>query len=158
MAVLDQKGFNAENFAELHPGGGLGFKLSKIRDLMHKGDSLPILTESTPMKQVLSIMSRGDVRGAAGIVNDKGDLLGIITDGDIRRKLDGAGDPLQGIAGQLMMKNPRTVDADEIAERALFMMEQFRIQVLFVLDKQSANPRSPVGVIHIQDLLRAKVR
>lgn len=158
MAVLDQKGFSSDDFAENHPGGGLGFKLARVRDLMHTGSSLPVLTESTPVKQVVAVMSRGDVRGAAGIVDDNGDLLGIITDGDIRRRLDAAQDPLAGSAGALMTKNPRTIDASEIAERALFMMEQFRIQVLFVLDKAGANPRQPVGVIHIQDLLQAKVR
>ncbi len=158
MADLDQKGFNEENFAEFHPGGGLGFKLSRVGELMHTGDSLPVLRENTPIKQVVAIMSRGDVRGAAGIVDDNGDLIGIITDGDIRRRLDGTSDPLQGLAGSLMFKNPRTIDASEIAERALFLMEQFRIQVLFVLDKQSPTPKKPMGVIHIQDLLRAKVR
>ena len=158
MAVLNQKGFNSEDFAEYHPGGGLGFKLSRVRDLMHTGDSLPVLRETTPVKQVFGVMSRGDVRGAAGIVDENGDLLGIITDGDIRRRLDASGDPLQGTAAQLLVKNPRTVDASEIAEKALFLMEQFRIQVLFVLDKSSPTPRKPIGVIHIQDLLRAKVR
>ncbi|MFN7729651.1 MAG: SIS domain-containing protein [Bdellovibrio sp.] len=158
MAVLDQKGFSSDDFAQNHPGGGLGFKLARVRDLMHTGSSLPVLTESTPVKQVVTVMSRGDVRGAAGIVDDRGDLLGIITDGDIRRRLDAALDPLAGAAGALMTKNPRTIDASEIAERALFMMEQFRIQVLFVLDKAATNPRQPVGVIHIQDLLQAKVR
>ena len=158
MAVLNQKGFNSEDFAEFHPGGGLGFKLSRVRDLMHTGDSLPVLRETTPVKQVFAVMSRGDVRGAAGIVDERGDLLGIITDGDIRRRLDASEDPLQGTASQLLVKNPRTVDASEIAEKALFLMEQFRIQVLFVLDKASSSPRKPIGVIHIQDLLRAKVR
>lgn len=158
MAVLNQKGFSSEDYAEVHPGGSLGFRLSRVRDLMHAGENLPILQESSPMRQVLSVMSRGDVRGAAGIVDAKGDLAGIITDGDIRRNLDASADPFQGTASQLMKKNPRTIDADEIAEKALFMMEQFRIQVLFVLDKQSPTPKKPVGVIHIQDLLRAKVR
>lgn len=158
MAVLEKKGFRSEDFGEIHPGGGLGFKLSRVRDLMHSGASLPVLQETTPMKQVVTVMSRGDVRGAAGVVNAADELMGIVTDGDIRRRLDQAEDPLAGTAAQLMTKNPRTIDASEIAERALFLMEQFRIQVLFVLDKESQTPKKPIGVLHIQDLLRAKVR
>ncbi len=158
MAVLEQKGFNAEDFAQNHPGGGLGFKLSRIKDLMHSGNAMPILKTSTPMKQVLTVMSQGEVRGAAGVTDDAGDLIGIITDGDIRRKLENSQDPLNGVAGDLMMKNPRIIDANEIAEKALFMMEQFRINLLFVVDKSLGFAKKPVGIIHIQDLIRAKVR
>jgi arabinose-5-phosphate isomerase len=158
MAVLELKGFAADDFAQNHPGGGLGFKLSRIKDLMHSGRAMPVLKTDTPMKQVLTVMSHGEVRGAAGVTDETGDLIGIITDGDIRRKLESAGDPLAGSAGELMTKNPRTIDAHEIAEKALFMMEQFRINLLFVVDKTSASPKKPVGVIHIQDLIRAKVR
>jgi arabinose-5-phosphate isomerase len=84
--------------------------------------------------------------------------LGIITDGDIRRRLELNADPLAGVARDMMTRNPRTVDAGEIAEKALFMMEQFRINLLFVLDSAAAQPKKPVGVIHIHDLLRNKVR
>jgi arabinose-5-phosphate isomerase len=157
MAVLEEKGFRTEDFAENHPGGGLGFKLSKIKDVMHTGKSMPILQIGTPLKQVLTVMSQGEVRGAAGIIDESGDLIGIITDGDIRRRLEST-DHLEGTAGDLMMKNPRTIDANEIAEKALFMMEQFRINLLFVTDKLSTQPKKPAGIIHIQDLLRAKVR
>lgn len=157
MAVLEEKGFRTEDFAENHPGGGLGFKLSKIKDVMHTGKSMPVLQMETQLKQVLSVMSQGEVRGAAGIIDAAGDLIGIITDGDIRRRLENA-DHIEGTAGDLMMKNPRTIDANEIAEKALFMMEQFRINLLFVTDKLSSQPKKPVGIIHIQDLLRAKVR
>jgi arabinose-5-phosphate isomerase len=103
-------------------------------------------------------MSQKETRGAAGIVGPNGDLLGIITDGDIRRRLESADDPLAGVARDMMTKNPRTIDVDEIAEKALFMMEQFRITLLFVLDANSAQPKKPVGVVHIQDLLKNKVR
>lgn len=158
MAVLDARGFAAEDFAQNHPGGGLGFKLSRIKDIMHSGKAMPVLKTDTPMKQVFSVMSQGEVRGAAGVTDAAGDLIGIITDGDIRRMLDSSGDPLKGTAGDLMTKNPRTIDANEIAEKALFLMEQFRINLLFVVDKESNTPKKPVGVIHIQDLIRAKVR
>ena len=158
MVALQAKGFGVDDFAQFHPGGGLGFKLSRIRDIMHTGLTMPLLTSDVPMKQVISAMSRGEVRGAVGIVDVQGDLIGIITDGDIRRLIENSDDPLSGTAGERMGKNPKTIDANEIAEKALFMMEQFRINLLYVLDQQSAHPKKPVGVIHIQDLIRAKVK
>jgi arabinose-5-phosphate isomerase len=158
MCVLEAKGFKTEDFAENHPGGGLGFKLSRIKDLMHTGAGMPILDLNSSMKQILSVMSHGEVRGAAGVVDASGELVGIITDGDIRRKLDSEADPLSITAGEMMTRNPRTIDASEIAEKALFMMEQFRIISLIVLDKASAHPRKPAGLLHITDLIRAKVR
>lgn len=159
MAVMAEKGFSSEDFAEFHPGGSLGFRLlTRVRDVMHGGDALPTVTLETPIRQVFSIMTHKDVRGAAGIVDEKGDLVGVITDGDIRRRLEKSNDPLTGVAKDLMTTNPRTIDANELAEKALFVMEQFQIQMVFVLDKESASPRKPVGILHIQDLLRAKVR
>jgi KpsF/GutQ family protein len=159
MGVMAEKGFSSEEFAEFHPGGSLGYRLlTQVRDVMHGGEALPTVTLDTPVRQVFSIMTHKDVRGAAGIVDDKGDLVGVITDGDIRRRLEKSSDPLTGVAKELMTTNPRTIDANELAEKALFMMEQFRIQMVFVLDKESAQPKKPVGILHIQDLLRAKVR
>lgn len=159
MAVMAEKGFSSEDFAEFHPGGSLGYRLlTRVRDVMHGGDALPTVTLDTPIRQVFSIMTHKDVRGAAGIVDEKGDLVGVITDGDIRRRLEKSNDPLTGLAKDLMTTNPRTIDANELAEKALFVMEQFQIQMVFVLDKESTHPRKPVGILHIQDLLRAKVR
>lgn len=158
MAVLEAKGFSAEDFAENHPGGGLGFRLAKVSDLMHGHGNLPVLKADSPMKDVFSVMSRGETRGAACVVDEAGDLSGIITDGDLRRLLDREQNPFSGRAGDIMTRNPRTVDANELAEKALFLMEQFRINVLFVTDSVSGQPRRPVGVIHVQDLLRARIR
>lgn len=158
MALMEQKGFSVEQFAEYHPGGSLGFKLSRVGDNMHTGAGFVLVTEDTPLRKVFSLMSQKDTRGSAGIVDNNGDLLGIITDGDIRRRLELNADPLAGVARDMMTRNPRTVDTNEIAEKALFMMEQFRITLLFVLDASSAQPKKPVGVIHIHDLLRNKVR
>lgn len=159
MAVLKEKGFSPENFAEYHPGGKLGTRLlTRVKDLMHKGESLPLVSIETPLKEVLTIMTHKDVRGAAGVLDVKGDLVGIITDGDIRRRLQKNMDPLSGVAKDLMTMNPRTIDMDELAEKALFMMEQFKIQMLFVLDSKSPQGRRPVGMIHLQDLLQAKIR
>lgn len=158
MALMERKGFSAEQFAEYHPGGSLGFKLSRVSDNMHSGPGFVIVREETPLRKVFSLMSQKETRGAAGIVDENGDLVGIITDGDIRRRLENAADPLSGSARDMMTRNPRTVDASEVAEKALFMMEQFRINLLYVLDSTSKEPRKPVGVIHIHDLLRNKVR
>ncbi len=159
MALLDQRGFRPQDFAEIHPGGSLGFKLlTKVRDVMHSGSSLPLVKLGSPMKEVFSVMTHKDVRGAAGVVDDQGGLVGIVTDGDIRRRLEKSADPLQGTAEQMMSRQPRVIEADELAEKALFLMEQFRINLLFVLDRSAANPFAPVGILHIQDLLKAKVR
>lgn len=159
MVVMAEKGFSSSDFAEFHPGGSLGYKLlTRVRDVMHGGEALPTVGLDTAVRQVLSVMTHKDVRGAAGIVDDKGDLVGVITDGDIRRRLEKNEDPLTGVAKDLMTTNPRTIDANELAEKALFVMEQFKIQMVFVLDKESAQPRKPVGILHIQDLLRGKVR
>ncbi len=159
MAVMEQKKFTASDFAEFHPGGSLGYRLlTKVKDVMHAGDALPTVALETPLRQVFSIMTHKDVRGAAGVVDNDGNLVGVITDGDIRRRLEKSNDPFTGVAKDLMTLNPRTIDANELAEKALFLMEQFRIQMVFVLDKASAQSQKPVGILHIQDLLKAKVR
>lgn len=159
MAVMAEKGFSSEDFAEFHPGGSLGYRLlTRVKDVMHFGEALPTVGLETPVRDVFSIMTHKDVRGAAGVVDDKGDLVGVITDGQIRRRLEKSADPLTGVAKELMTTNPRTIDANELAEKALFVMEQFQINMLFVLDKDSGNVRKPVGILHVQDLLRAKLR
>jgi arabinose-5-phosphate isomerase len=159
MAVLNEKGFSPEDFAEFHPGGSLGYRLlTRVKDVMHTGEALPLVQLGTPVREVLSIMTHKNVRGASGVLDDKGNLVGVITDGDIRRRLEKSLDPLTGVAKDLMTTNPRTIDANELAEKALFLMEQFRIQMVFVFDKLNAHPQKPVGILHIQDLLRSKIR
>ncbi len=159
MSVLREKGFSPENFAEYHPGGKLGVRLlTRVQDLMHKGDSLPLVTEKTSVKELFSIMTHKDVRGAAGVINNAGDLIGVVTDGDIRRRLQKNQDPFSGTAMDLMTLNPRTIDGEELAEKALFFMEEFKIQMLFVLNQSSQHPKKPVGILHLQDLLTAKIR
>lgn len=159
MAVLNEKGFSPEEFAEYHPGGSLGYRLlTRVKDVMHTGDALPLVQLHTPIREVLSIMTHKNVRGTAGVLDLSGDLIGVITDGDIRRRLEKSPDPLTGDAKDLMTTNPRGVDANELAEKALFLMEQFRIQILFVFDKESSHPKKPVGILNFQDLLRTKVR
>ena len=158
MAVLDMRGFKTENFAELHPSGSLGAKLLRVRDLMQTGSALPFIKKETSMKELLTAMTHQSVRGAAGVLDEQGNLIGVITDGDIRRFLEKNNDPFSKKAEDLMSKNPKTIDASELAERALFFMEQFRTQMLIVLDKNSTTPQKPVGMIIYPDILSAKVR
>jgi arabinose-5-phosphate isomerase len=158
MAVLEQRGFKSENFAELHPSGSLGAKLMRIRDIMQTGEALPFVKKETTMKDLLTTMTHQSVRGAAGVLDQQGQLIGVITDGDIRRFLEKNQDPFSKSAADIMSHSPKTIDAGELAERALFLMEQYRTQMLIVLDKNSAHPRQPVGMIIYQDLLSIKAR
>lgn len=159
MTVLAEKGFSTEDFAEFHPGGSLGFRLlTRVKDIMHSGESMPLVKATTPVKEVFSIMTHKDVRGSAGVIDDKGELIGVITDGDIRRRLEKNLNPLDGVAQDLMNAHPRTIDCNELAEKALFMMEQFRIQMLFVLDKSAPVSKRPVGILIFQDLIKARVK
>ncbi|MGE3974906.1 MAG: SIS domain-containing protein [Bdellovibrionales bacterium] len=159
MGLLIKRGFKAEDFAEFHPGGSLGRRLlTRVKDLMHSGESVPLVDKSTSMREVLYKMTSRDVRGVAGVLDSTGGLVGIVTDGDIRRRLEKSHNPIDDKAEQLMSLNPKTIDQNELAERALFVMEQFSIQVLFVVDSNGANPKQPLGMLHLQDLLKAKVR
>lgn len=159
MSILKIKGFKKENYAELHPGGSLGRRLlTKVKDVMHTGEALPLVKVDDEMSKVVSLMTSKEVRGVAGVVNENDEIIGIITDGDIRRRLEKSQNPFVEKAGDLMSKNPKTVEASELAEKALFLMEQFTIQTLFVVDKTSENVKCPVGLLHLQDLLKAKIR
>lgn len=158
MAVLDQKNFKTENFAEFHPAGSLGAKLLRVKDLMKTGAALPFIEKTTSMKDILTKMTHQSVRGAAGVLDVDKNLIGIITDGDIRRFLEKNQTPFSAVAENIMSVSPKTIDAGELAEKALFLMEQFQIQMLIVLDQNSQMPKSPVGMLIYQDLLSSKVR
>lgn len=158
MAVLKDKGFRSEDFAEFHPAGALGRRLTlRVKDVMHSGEALPLVQLREPMSQVISAMTSKDVRGVAGVVSEEGKLIGVITDGDIRRRLEKSGGPLTDPAEVIMSRSPKTIDSSELAEKAAFLMQQFQIQLLFVVDKDSSEPHRPIGLIHLQDLLRAQV-
>ena len=172
MCLLEYRGFRKEDFAELHPGGSLGVSLVKVRkvhELMHTGDRLPLLPVGASMGELLSMMTYKDLRGIAGIVDEKGNLVGVVTDGDLRRYLEKGpkGDFLQESIEELMNTNPKVIASNELVERALFLMENFSIQALFVVEALASSPSKssllpcrplkPVGVIHFQDLLKNKV-
>ncbi len=159
MAVLKRRGFKKENFAEFHPGGALGKRLTlRVKDVMHSGEALPIVGLQEEMKKVITLMTSKDVRGVAGVVDGQQSLVGVITDGDIRRRLEKSANPLSERAQDVMSKNPKTIDCNELAEKAAFLMQQFKIDRLFAIDRQSGNPNKPVGLIHFQDLLNAGIR
>ena len=155
LALLEKRGFQEEDFAILHPGGTLGRKLLlRVEDLMHKGDEIPLIKEDTLMKDGLLEMTSKRL-GVTGICDEEGKLVGIITDGDLRRALEREDDVLNQKAVKIMTKNPKTIAKSDLAAKALHVMEEFSITSLFVLAEDGS--RNPRGIIHMHDLLRAGV-
>ena len=151
VALLERKGFSAEDFQLLHPGGHLGRKLLRVSDIMHSGDELPLIGRATLMSEALLVMTAKSF-GCVGIVDDAGKLLGIVTDGDLRRNM--APDLLQRKAGDVMTSRPRTIKSKALATEAVQVMngKSRPVTCLFVVDGGR-----PVGIIHIHDCLRAGV-
>ncbi|WP_147126663.1 KpsF/GutQ family sugar-phosphate isomerase [Shimia ponticola] len=146
MALMEHRQFTAAHFREFHPGGKLGARLSRVADLMHTGDALPIVSARTGMGDALLEISQKGF-GVVGVTEETGGLIGIVTDGDLRRNMDGL---LSLDAGAVMTKAPQTISADALAEEAVADMNERKITCLFVTD---AN-KIPVGLIHIHDCLR----
>lgn len=147
VVLMEHRRFTPEHFRLFHPGGKLGARLTKVADLMHT--DMPLVRESTPMADVLlTITEKGF--GVAGVVDEAGALIGIITDGDLRRHIDGL---LSHRAGEVMTRGPRTIGPDALAERALALMDERRITCLFVVSPDALT--RPVGVLKVQDILRA---
>lgn len=148
VALLESRGFTASDFRVFHPGGKLGAVLRTAADLMHGGDELPLVGEGAPMSEALLVMSQKRF-GAVGVTDAAGALIGLITDGDLRRHMDG----LMGhTAGEVMTRDPRVIGPHALAAEALKVMNERRITVLFVVEAGK-----PVGVLHVHDLLRAGV-
>jgi arabinose-5-phosphate isomerase len=159
IALLKRRGFKEENFAEFHPGGSLAKRLlTKVKDVMHSGETLPLVSPQTSMKEVIFKMTQSEVRGIAGVVDKNKQLIGIITDGDLRRRLETSKNIHSEVAEEIMTLNPKTVDMSEMAEKALHVMEKNKIQTLFVVNEAAKDPSLPVGLIHIQDLLKIGIR
>ncbi len=147
VAVSLRKGFRAEDFAELHPGGKLGKQLAKVRELMHTGDDVPAVSLATPMSDVIYEMSSKKL-GMTTVQQD-GRLRGVISDGDLRRLLEREGGAaLTRTAGEAMNPNPKTIAPHELAARALAILEERKITSLIVVD---ANDHVE-GVVHLHDL------
>ncbi len=152
MVVLELKGFTQEAFALRHPGGALGRKLKKVIDLYHTGQEIPLVGELDSMPQViLEMTSKGF--GSAIVVDQDGKLKGIITDGDLRRFINKGGDINKSKALDVMTKNPKKAYPDELAMEALKRMEDHKITVLPVVDKED----KVIGIIHMHDILKAGI-
>jgi arabinose-5-phosphate isomerase len=149
IALLEKRGFTREDFHVFHPGGKLGKRFIRVSDLMHGGDDLPLVGPETPMQEVLITMTAKRF-GCAGVVDGQNHLLGIITDGDLRRHM--SSQLLEATASEVMTANPKTIKPQALAAEALAVMNGRSITNLFVLEDNK-----PVGIIHVHDCLRAGV-
>jgi arabinose-5-phosphate isomerase len=150
IAMMEHRKFTPENFRDFHPGGKLGAKLAKVRDLMHSGESIPLIPAASPMSDTLLMISQKGF-GVVGVTDPEGYLCGIITDGDLRRHMDGL---LEMKAGDVMTAHPRTVGPDTLAAEAINVM-QGKITCLFAVDPDGS--AQVQGILHIHDCLRAGV-
>ena len=147
MTVMREKGFTRTDFGRLHPGGSLGARLKPVRRLMHSGNSLPLVDQDTNMHDVIVVMSEKRL-GVVGVTGEGGELVGVITDGDLRRHIE------QGLdhpASTFMSASPKTVGPDSLIDDALTLFDEHRITILFVVDEGK-----PVGVLHIHDCPSAR--
>jgi arabinose-5-phosphate isomerase len=151
-ALVELRGFTSDDFSFIHPGGVLGRQLIKVKDLMHTGDELPLVKHTAGFKAVLTEMSSKRF-GVALVVDDDNKLVGIFTDGDLRRTVESRIDPMILLADDIATRNPKTIDADELGAAAVAIMEDHNITSLVIVDDYNR----PVGLIHLHDLLKAKV-
>lgn len=152
VALLTRRGFTAADFHQIHPGGRLGTRLKRVRDLMHTGAAMPLAPPDTPMDRALLVMTEKRF-GCLGVTDPSGRLIGIVTDGDLRRAM--GPELLSRLVGELMTSAPRTIAADALAGEALHAMNAHErpVTALFVVDAAVR----PLGILHIHDLLRAGV-
>lgn len=151
IALMEHRAFTPENFRDFHPGGKLGTQLSKVADLMHRGDAIPVVDINAPMSEVLLTISQKGF-GVVAVLNSDNTLAGIVTDGDLRRHMKGL---LDHTAGEVMTRNPTTISPKVLAEEAVAVMNARKITCLFALDP--ANPGQVEGILHIHDCLRAGI-
>jgi len=149
IALLEGRGFTSVDFSVLHPGGKLGAMLKYTRDLMHAGDAVPLRPLGTPMSDALVEMSSKGF-GCVGIVDARGLIVGIVTDGDLRRHM--RPDLMTALVDDVMTRNPKTIGRDLLASEALEILNSSKITALIVTDA-----KKPVGIVHLHDILRAGV-
>ncbi|MCI4663268.1 MAG: KpsF/GutQ family sugar-phosphate isomerase [Neomegalonema sp.] len=163
VAVMSRRDFTPANFRTFHPGGKLGARLLNVSGLMHAGDALPLIRENSPMSEAILEMSAKSF-GVVGVLDADGALIGVVSDGDLRRAMDGL---MTKTAGEVATRHPKTISADALAAEALAVMNGHKITSLFVVegaaaesgDTEASEPRAkaPVGLIHIHDCLRAGI-
>ena len=150
VALLERRNFGPSDFKNFHPGGKLGASLSMVKDVMHKGDDLPLITPDTLMDEALLTMTEKGF-GSLAVINPQGGLIGIVTDGDLRRHM--SADLLSKKVGDIMTPNPLTIESSKLTAEALHIMNENKIQCLFVRDTDDEHPK-PIGLIRVLDLLR----
>ena len=151
VTLMERRRFTPEQFRGFHPGGKLGARLATVGQLMHGGADVPVIEPGASMGDALLVMS-GKGFGVVGVLDAAGDLAGIVTDGDLRRNLDGL---LGKRVDEVMTRNPRTIQSTALASEALGVMNGAKITSLFVTRPEA--PRRPVGILHVHDCLRAGV-
>ena len=151
MAVMDMRGVSKTQMRALHPAGAIGLRLTPIAELMHGREELPLVTARTGMPDVITVITSCRF-GLAGVVDERGALVGVITDGDLRRNFD----RLQtAVAADVMTRSPKSVPADMLAGDALLYLNDAKITAAFVVNRlDSLHPSKPIGVVHIHDLLQ----
>ena len=155
VALLLERGFKEEDFALYHPGGALGKRLLlRVEDLMHKGKDIPMVSADTPLKEALFEITSKKL-GITGVADEHGQLLGVFTDGDLRRCIEQGFDVLNRPIAEFMTRNPKRILRSNLAAKALQRMEEHSITSLFVFEGEESC--DPVGIIHLHDLLRAGV-
>ncbi|WP_324806706.1 KpsF/GutQ family sugar-phosphate isomerase [Sphingomonas sp. LY29] len=151
LALMDSRGFSLDRMKVLHPGGSLGLRMTPVREVMHGPARMPLVDQATSMRDVILTMTSTGF-GMAGVVDMAGRLVGVITDGDIRRHFD---DLATAKAAEVMTADPITLCNDTIAEDALHLLNQNKITGAFVMDRRaSVNANVPIGFVHIHDFLR----
>jgi arabinose-5-phosphate isomerase len=150
VALMEHRAFTPEDFRGFHPGGRLGARLATVADLMHRGDELPLVEAGAPMGDALIEMSRKGF-GIVGVL-EGGRLAGVVTDGDLRRNMEGL---LDKRVDAVMTRDPRRISADALATEALAVMNAHRVTALFAHDP--CRPEAAAGIVHVHDLLRAGV-
>ena len=148
VSLLEGRGFSADDFGIYHPGGSLGANLMRISEVMHTGEALPLVPQDTPMPEAIMTLSEKRF-GCVGITDQDGNLIGIVTDGDLARNLDKNLQEMR--VDDLMTRDPKTVPQDMLITSAMAMLNEFNISALLVTD---GNSKTPVGIIHLHDLLR----
>jgi arabinose-5-phosphate isomerase len=155
VALLQERGFQEDDFALFHPGGALGKRLLlRVEDLMHKGSDIPLVPADTPLKEALFEITSKKL-GITGVADARGQLLGVFTDGDLRRCIEQGLDVLNRPISEFMTRNPKRILRSNLAAKALQRMEEHSITSLFVFEAEETP--EPVGILHLHDLLRAGV-